>query len=543
MKSENVRIRIAPCAGYGLFLSLFGVFIGGINRNCFGAEASYQLAQEYASVFTLFQVCTLFLCALHASLRPPSSSAQTTGDTDARSATHAGACATSRRETTATKSLAPAMFALLMVAGIYILAVSSLVDASNAGETAATGGEGPATWLLWISAALTGCASSGSFLSWIEVLHAIDDERGLVRTIVAGTLISSILDVVMAMVAGVAASLAVVGAFALAHLALLMFCQLKVSAGPARPESPGETEGGAAARPHGFVGSLKTLGPIWRPVICIGVIGFSGGVARAMSLEVDPNAELMRAMFPIGYFASSLLAGVSSRCGIGFRSDRLYIALLIASSTAFLVVPLFGDTYLAVLSGIENAVFSIASICMVAMSLLLAREKGVGCVPVAAIVLGTVYGCVGLGQLFGSFFAYSSMTALIPGFVVYIVLLTGTFVRPHGKKDWRESRTDSEMTTVAYFVENVTASQIRDNAALRNRYGISDREIDVLVLLLNGRNAATIADTLGISENTARSHLKNLYKKTGVHNRQDLLDLVETTIIGGRTGKREGQAG
>ena len=36
-----------------------------------------------------------------------------------------------------------------------------------------------------------------------------------------------------------------------------------------------------------------------------------------------------------------------------------------------------------------------------------------------------------------------------------------------------------------------------------------------------------MAEALFVSENTVKSHCKNLYRKLGVHNRQEVFDLVE----------------
>lgn len=67
--------------------------------------------------------------------------------------------------------------------------------------------------------------------------------------------------------------------------------------------------------------------------------------------------------------------------------------------------------------------------------------------------------------------------------------------------------------------------------AVAQRYDLSNRQKEVLVMLAKGRNAEYITEKLVISSHTAKAHIYNIYQKTGVHSRQELMDLVEETEI------------
>lgn len=56
-------------------------------------------------------------------------------------------------------------------------------------------------------------------------------------------------------------------------------------------------------------------------------------------------------------------------------------------------------------------------------------------------------------------------------------------------------------------------------------YGLSERETEILVLLLEKRSAPYIAEKLFISSNTVKTHIRRIYEKTGVHSRDQLIDL------------------
>ena len=67
--------------------------------------------------------------------------------------------------------------------------------------------------------------------------------------------------------------------------------------------------------------------------------------------------------------------------------------------------------------------------------------------------------------------------------------------------------------------------------SVAQRFLLSPREAEVLVLLAKGRSMAHIMDELVISEGTAKTHINHVYKKLGVHSRHELIDLIETTQV------------
>lgn len=65
-------------------------------------------------------------------------------------------------------------------------------------------------------------------------------------------------------------------------------------------------------------------------------------------------------------------------------------------------------------------------------------------------------------------------------------------------------------------------------ARISTTYGLSKREAEVLPLALRGRTSERIAAELYISKSTVDTHLRRIYAKTGVHSRQELIDLSES---------------
>ena len=55
--------------------------------------------------------------------------------------------------------------------------------------------------------------------------------------------------------------------------------------------------------------------------------------------------------------------------------------------------------------------------------------------------------------------------------------------------------------------------------SILDRQDFSERELDVLLFLCHGYSNGEIADQLGVTTNTVKTHLKNIYGKLGVNNR------------------------
>ncbi len=69
--------------------------------------------------------------------------------------------------------------------------------------------------------------------------------------------------------------------------------------------------------------------------------------------------------------------------------------------------------------------------------------------------------------------------------------------------------------------------KLDDYAAQR---GLSAREAETLRFLVAGRGDSQIAEAMGISYNTARTHVRNVFTKLDVHDRQTLIDMVNEEL-------------
>jgi DNA-binding CsgD family transcriptional regulator/PAS domain-containing protein len=99
-------------------------------------------------------------------------------------------------------------------------------------------------------------------------------------------------------------------------------------------------------------------------------------------------------------------------------------------------------------------------------------------------------------------------------------------VLPLTSGEARRSAANEYSATTAVFVRNVhleTPSILKTVATL---YRLTPREIRVLQALVEVGGVPAVADELGVSAATVRTHLKNLFEKTGMRRQADLVRLI-----------------
>jgi len=79
---------------------------------------------------------------------------------------------------------------------------------------------------------------------------------------------------------------------------------------------------------------------------------------------------------------------------------------------------------------------------------------------------------------------------------------------------------------VLVFLQFVGSESKARIDAFSSSYGLSPREHEVVLLLLQGLTTTAMADQMGISPHTIRDHIKHLYRKTETRSRSELLGLI-----------------
>ena len=114
-------------------------------------------------------------------------------------------------------------------------------------------------------------------------------------------------------------------------------------------------------------------------------------------------------------------------------------------------------------------------------------------------------------------------SALVAISLVYGALLSlGLSVQQRTRDHYVIVRNQDDMVRIAEAQATCIARELET---------LTPRETEILLHLLQHQNANVIAERLGISRNTVRSHIAHIYDKVGVSSRQQLVDLAATKTI------------
>ena len=303
-------------------------------------------------------------------------------------------------------------------------------------------------------------------------------------------------------------------------------------------------DGAAAGRqPDYSLGSLKRL-PLLL-VVMIALFLFAGRVT--VGAFVSPGAQialLVRAVdvaVAFGFMVVMLVLIKGKSPEDWVPSIKVAWVLLALVAIAGMLLMLAGlSQYFAVGEGLVAAAFNCFELLLWVLLVRLARERALS---VALLVCFVFCICKVVPVFCGKLLA-PWMTALagspeamglIPLLLVLVFLLiAATFVfLAFGGAIWGggsagaaavHSGSEEPPASDAPAVPAPTGPVSEERAQL---YGLTPRELEVMGCVLRGYSYQKTADEMGLSLSTVQSHAKNLYRKCGVHTKDELVEWVQ----------------
>ena len=203
---------------------------------------------------------------------------------------------------------------------------------------------------------------------------------------------------------------------------------------------------------------------------------------------------------------------------------RLSLPLMVA---ALLVQPLFGSEEIVVADVLANASYAgFVILTMIILSSICFRF-GVNALWLFGITRASRVVANVAGALLGESTVHASSTHLSVELMVVIVTLVTASLFLLNDQDFRSAWgivPQPEAGRAKRF--NYYETFLGRCAQVAREYGLTHREEEVLALLAQGKSVPAIEKDLVISNGTAKSHVRHIYSKLGIHSRDELIEIV-----------------
>lgn len=283
----------------------------------------------------------------------------------------------------------------------------------------------------------------------------------------------------------------------------------------------------AAIRPY-----LRGLMSIGEGLLSLLVLGCTVGIINGFMVMQHYNFEGSATASALGTAAASMAFFVMAY-GFPktFSASRAYRALFPLLTGVLIVWPFANFQYSYFVGAAFVAGHSLISTSVMYLIIREAHESELNPyafmgASVLLIRLASVMGLAGGAFIAGLDINPSFKTMLVFCIALYLLSLALLFMLRIRK---RASKPESEASPSGED-SGPSSSTDDDSFAARGcemsaRYGLTDRESEILLLLARGRSSTYIGDALYLSPNTVRGHIKNIYVKLDVHSKQEIIDL------------------
>ena len=263
------------------------------------------------------------------------------------------------------------------------------------------------------------------------------------------------------------------------------------------------------------------------PICLTTCFGFAFGIFRTILLPTEAHfTTLTFGLTALACLAVSLLILiVSPRLSRSTRVPSVLGLTLFAVTTAVFILSLLEADGKAIAQSIITGGFRCVDIITWIM-LMLAFVASPDHDTIRALALWRGLGCLGcfVGYTLGDAVVANGIIGSIglvpPSILLLLFLMIATMASLYASR-----RTEGMIDSAGNSSATMPAIAYADIA---QRYGLSDREAQVFDLLCTGRSVPAIAEKLVIAPSTVTTHVQRIYRKLGVHSKQELIDLVES---------------
>ena len=329
--------------------------------------------------------------------------------------------------------------------------------------------------------------------------------------------------------------------------AVVVSCALPLISGAAllaMPGRPAATTDGAHTHAATSAGSLRqdVRRLPWRTFSVIACMYFAIGGIRVYVEHLTGDLTMNMAGLSVGIallsvgLVASLLAGRRSATPLGV----FYKVAMPSVALAYVVLLTAGESHPGTLGFMAQMICLVVEWLCWVLIVDSARERRVS----ALLVIGLGRFVVQLGMSAGELAAIACADNVVPLGTATVFLLVLAFVFLFSEHETivhagPESASEAEGDRVGSAgpacdkpaVGGAVAGggEVVPGGAARHpaSWNLTEREEVVLELWVTSHGLRSIAETLGVSESTVKTHVRHIYEKGGVHSRSELIALLD----------------
>ncbi|MDR1421522.1 MAG: helix-turn-helix transcriptional regulator [Coriobacteriales bacterium] len=271
----------------------------------------------------------------------------------------------------------------------------------------------------------------------------------------------------------------------------------------------------------------NTLSRLWRQILGVCVLAFMAGLigqisgTSAIRLEDFQDSSVL--VSEVVYGALLIMALAFPRFSDLGRTYQIAIPI---SAIGFLLLPLVWNSAGGIVNSFANLGYMLALLVLTCLVVAVSRDTAISSYRLFALIYASAYLVQLIGMLIGRFnsswFAEGTLDlTAIALVVIYLLSLVSLFI--FRDKRFKSPDLDGDTEKVAVFADSGYSDRCEN---LAEKYDFTLREREVLNLLGQGNTVKAISEKLFISENTVKFHARSIYQKTGIHTRQDLINLI-----------------
>ena len=281
---------------------------------------------------------------------------------------------------------------------------------------------------------------------------------------------------------------------------------------------------------------------------CLGSLGFVAGISRSTTLYAGISRSTVAVESSLCILGIAVVLIVVWRVlGRRFSPERFYQVGFPVIATSMVVFAALPNEITAAFSSFAFFFFELSLIVAAVHSVQESCDRGQDPVSVYALVVGFAYVMLGLGttasllirSLGGEGVSIFALAVVVCIYALSIPLViqarrrgalqvgSSDAAAGPGGANGSEGAASGGTGDVRSRPLDMIDIAVRDAHGLAERFGLSPREEEILALTFVGKDSPTIAAELGLSDNTVRTHRKNIYRKLDVHSKQEALALVD----------------